>query len=122
MPIKVRYHKLHLQIPDRTINVCIGIDQIKHFTDDYPQDLNYIREIEVGNVYGSFGVHECGTMFIFLPEEYNPVTTAHECIHAATQVWENAGARLTPDNDEVVAYTHDAIHNMIRNLYNEPTE
>lgn len=119
MSLRIRYHKIHLQAPECTILVAIGLDQLRKLADAVGLDPLLVHDVKQGYVDGCFGIQQ--VVYLFLPEEYNPVTTAHECIHAANRIWDSVGAHLTPDNDEVVCYTHDVIHTMIKELYNVPT-
>jgi hypothetical protein len=115
----IRYHKLHIQAPECTIYVALGLVQLKALATRIAIPDELIEDVESEFCDGAFGNTVDGQhLFIYLPEEYNPIITAHECIHAAGSIWEWVGARLAHTNDEVLTYTHDAIHTMIKELYN----
>ena len=114
--MNILYHKLHLQAPEATIYVALGLKQIAALSRKLKLEEHILEDFTLDYVDGMFG-SDGQYLFILLTEEYNPITTAHECIHAAGRMWEGVGAALTIHNDEVLTYTHDAIHKMIKELY-----
>ena len=121
MSLNIRFFKLMLQAPEVPILVALGTEQINHLDDKLGLDPELIADFKHGYVDGCCGTWG-GYIYLCLPKEYNPIVVAHECIHAANRAWMMAGANLLPDNDEVITYTHDAIHKMIKELYDVPTE
>ena len=121
MSLNIRFFKLMLQAPEVPILVALGMDQINHLDDRISLDPLLVDDFKHNYVDGCCGQWG-GYIYLCLPKEYNPIVVAHECIHAANRAWMMAGANLLPDNDEVITYTHDAIHKMIKELYDVPTE
>ena len=121
MALPIRFHKIYLQTPECTILVALGMEQLFNLNHSIALDPLLIHDCELGYCDGFFGMGG-GNIYLWLPVEYNPVTTAHECIHAANRIWDSVGAGLRPDNDEVITYTHDAIHRMIKELYDVSTK
>ncbi len=68
-------------------------------------------------VRGHYGVfeHEGWPYYTLYLDMEAPVSTLfHECLHVATDMWNEMGANLVvPDNDEVLAYTQQAIAHQI---------
>lgn len=121
MALPIRFHKIYIQIPECTILVALGVDQLLNLHHTIGLDPLLVDDCLNNYCDGFFGMRG-GNIYIWLPEKYNPVTTAHECIHAANRIWDSVGAELHAGNDEVITYTHDAIHRLIKELYNVSTE
>ncbi len=121
MSLKIRFHKIYLQTPECTILVALGHEQLHMMHDTIWLDPLLGDDCDNQYCDGFFGMRG-GNIYLWLPLEYNPVTTAHECIHAANRIWDSVGAGLRPDNDEVITYTHDAIHRMIKDIYDGTSE
>ena len=116
MSLKVRFHKIHLQTPECTILIALGMEQLFNLHESIGLDPLLVHDCECHYCDGFFGMAG-ENIYMWLPKEYNPVITGHECIHAANRIWDSVGANLASHNDEVITYTHDTIHRMIRNLY-----
>lgn len=115
---RIAFHKMKLQAPECTIYLALGNHQLAALSKRLNLPEDYLADFEDGYVDGMFGTDPEGMhLFIALSEEYNPITTAHECIHAAGRLWAGVGANLHVQNDEVITYTHDAIHKMIKDIY-----
>lgn len=122
MSIKIQFFKLKLQAPEVLILVALGMEQILKLDAQIGLDPLLVADFKDEYVDGCCGLHHDGYLYLCLPKEYNPIIVAHECIHAANRAWDMAGANLLPNNDEVITYTHDAIHKMIKELYDVPTK
>jgi len=118
MTLPVQFHKLYIQAPECTILVALGKVQLHKLHDRISLPPDLIADVDEGYCDGFFGMSG-GNIYLYLPEVYNPITTAHECIHAAGRIWDSVGAHLEAHNDEIITYTHDAIHRMIKELYDE---
>lgn len=121
MTIKVICHHIKLDIPRSILVVVIGPDMLDRFIPYFNMSLS--RKEGMLTHAGTFGVTPNGVPFIYLQDEYNTITTAHECLHAAVYLWDSVGAQLSlPDNDEVLTYTMDYLHERIEDLYHGTTE
>ena len=119
--MKVICHHIKIDIPNSILVVVLGPDMLDRFIPYMRMSLD--RKEGMLCHAGTFGVTPNGIPFIYLPEEYNTLTTAHECLHAAVYLWDSVGAQLKlPDNDEVLAYTMDYLHAQIEEIYNGTSE
>ena len=119
--MRVICHHIKLDIPDLLLVVVVGPDMLDRFI-PYMR-MSSDRKEGMLVTAGTFGVTPNEFPFIYLPEEYDSVTTAHECLHAAVYLWDSVGAQLSlPDNDEVLAYTMDYLHKQIKEIYDATTK
>ncbi len=85
---RIAYHKLKLQAPECTIFLALGTYQLAALAKRLKLPEEYLEDFESEYVDGMFGTDPEGMyLFIALGEEYNPITTGHECIHAAGRIW-----------------------------------
>jgi hypothetical protein len=123
MSTKVIHYTVHLQVPPVKIAVTFGDVRAEAAINKYGCYPHVNKDELLAGIRenaGTFcGLHnEKYPMLIALPEEYEPVITAHECLHAAVAVHDHIGSNIKlPDNDEVIAYTMDALHREIADLY-----
>lgn len=118
MTCRVSYYKLDTPIIPARVYVVTGRNMLERFADrlrlhGHPGIDAMLSHPSV-NGFGGMMV-ELGnlTYAILLPDEYVPGTVYHECLHAATRMWYDIGARLTEDNDEVIAYTMNYLASFI---------
>ena len=116
--IKPIHHIIRLQAPDTPIAICLGKPAWSDMLNFYGFSQEEIDDYLTSNAVCGFTGSSIIPLYIALPKEYNPILTAHECLHAAIAIWSHAGANIAlPDNDEVLTYTMDALHRMIKDIY-----
>ena len=104
------------------VEIVIGLQMLRRYVNKYKlhhheglQEALLSEHVETG-ICGMMCQMNDYTYLIVLPDEYDAGTTYHECLHAANQLWYNVGARLTTDNDEVIAYTMNYIARFIEEV------
>jgi hypothetical protein len=114
-------YKLDLEILPVRIEIVTGLAMLKRYAHRYQLHSHPgVAEMLAGEYHGQFlgmqtMVGSC-TYLLILPEELDMHTVYHESLHAANQIWYNVGARLTTDNDEVIAYTMNYIAQYIEEV------
>lgn len=114
----VIYYKFAFPLLPYSVDILIGNAMLDKYAIKYHvQGFTSIRAILDGRSRGCVMMGSTLADFVvMLPEEYDPITVGHECIHLANQLWEKCGAQLTTDNDEVITYTCDYIHKYIKEV------
>jgi hypothetical protein len=114
----IRNFKFKLPMLPYEVHILTGQDMIRHYALHHEiEGMESIQALMYGRSLGC--VQPCGgsiNYILMLPEEYDPITVGHECLHLANMMWDRCGARLTTDNDEVIAYTCDYIHEYIQKV------
>lgn len=113
--MKVKFYKLQLQPCDARLRVYFDRDTLMQ---ELLKEKEWKLADNLDSCEGLFIQYGTFNYAMFLPEEYNEVTTWHECLHAATRLWYDAGAELdSMMNDEVLTYTQGHIVGLIKELY-----
>ncbi len=115
---QVSFYKFKLPLLPYTVDILTGKVMIERYAKRYKATAHTgIRAMLDNRSAGcvALGGNLCNYL-VLLPEEYDPILVSHESLHLANMMWDRCGARLQSDNDEVIAYTCDYIHEYIKKV------
>jgi len=122
MKCKVLCYALKVAYPRVVIDIIIGKPMACAFIKRFG-DIDGVTRFVNGEICGGFMWHTDGSYAMVLPEKYDAHVTFHECLHAATRIWYDAGADLeVPCNDEVLTYMMNYLVEQIEEIYNANQE
>ncbi len=97
-------YKIKVPLYNQTVGVYFDIAS---YHKDYPEYTN-------DGDNGCYGFVQNRNIVIV---DYNPNTVVHECLHAAWQVLDDCGVKVTHDNDEPLAYVLGYIYEAVINCH-----
>ena len=119
MKNKIVSYFVPVSYPDRKIEIIIGKDQARLYTErflkDYPDMLlDFIEGHPLNGLTCSSGCQ----YLLCLPKLFDHCTVYHEVFHVCMRIWYDAGANLSfPENDEVITYMIGTIVKQIEEIY-----
>lgn len=116
--IPVTNYRFKFPLFPYTVDIVIGKAMAKRYVEYHEARWCKPLGVFIDGYCSGFVSPVSGTVnyIVGLPEEYDPITVAHEAIHLANQLWDEVGADLQVKNDEVLTYTCDYIHRYIRKV------
>ena len=88
-------YKLKIPIYGQTIRVYFDIES-------YHKDFPEYKKDGDNNCFAFVQCNDCGPCMVFIQAGNN--TVAHECVHAAWDVLDYVGVKVSADNQEALAY------------------
>lgn len=88
-------YKIKIPIYGQTVRVYFG-------TEAYHRDFPEYKKDGDNGCFAFVQCNECGPCMVFI--EASPNTVAHECVHAAWDVLDHVGVKVSADNQEPLAY------------------
>lgn len=121
MTCRVQYFKLDTPIVPARVYIVTGKAMLERAATGlqlhhHPGVKAMLTHDSINNFEGMTMELGSGYYMIALPEEYDAGTVYHECLHCANRMWYDIGARLTTDNDEVIAYTMNYLASFIEEV------
>lgn len=108
--MRVRCHKAVIQPTGSPLRIYFGEEGREHLIHDVQLCDDSFEAPDTSGLFICVGPY----LLIWVEDPDDPVVVAHEALHAATYVWEKAGANLhVYNNDEVLTYTMGHIMDLI---------
>lgn len=126
MKCKVLSYFIHVEYPERRIEVILGKQMARDYVDRFCSERSdFLKDFILGGKDSGLFMSDSAdqSYLMCLPDEFDNTTVFHECFHACMRVWYDAGADLRfPQNDEVITYMQGVMAKKIEELYNANKE